>query len=181
MAQDDKEHSMASQASSLLPDPTCLYLSHVESSGNAILMVVRTIADQACCPLCQTLSQHIHSHYTRRVADLPWMGWAVKLELHTRRFFCLNLACSRQIFAERLPSVVAPYARRTTRLADILILVAFALGGEAGKRLAGEMGLATSPDTLLRLIQTAPEKGHPTPQILGVETRAYLWHHSPGS
>src|SRR2546421_12533273 len=32
-----------------------------------------------------------------------WMGWAVRLELHTRPFFCQNQQCSRQIFTERLP------------------------------------------------------------------------------
>ena len=70
------------------------------------------------------------------------MGWAVRLEVHTRRFFCLNLTCPRQIFTERLPNVVAPYARRTNRLTDVLTLIGFALGGEAGKRLVDGMGLA---------------------------------------
>jgi transposase len=64
--------------------------------------------------------------YVREVADLPWMGCAVRLELHVRRFFCTNQDCARQIFTERLPNVVAPYARRTTRLSDILTLIGFA-------------------------------------------------------
>ena len=172
---------MASNISSLLPDPTCLHLSAVEASGNAFLMVVRTSADHASCPVCQTPTAHVHSHYTRHVADLPWLGWVVKLELHTRRFFCLNLGCSRQIFTERLPSVVAPYARRTTRLADVFTLIAFALGGEAGKRLLAGMGFEASPDTLLRLIQAAPEKEHPTPQILGVDDWSWKRGHTYGT
>ena len=61
------------------------------------------------------------------VADLPWAGWAVRLELHVRRFFCQNKACTRRIFTERLPGMVAPYARRTTRLTDLLTLIGFAL------------------------------------------------------
>src|SRR4051812_45267575 len=98
--------------SPLVPDPTCLHLSRLETSSQTIIVVVTTTASKASCPVCQNLSEHVHSRYVRHVADLPWMGWEVKLELHTRRFFCLNLACSRQIFAERLPNVVAPYARR---------------------------------------------------------------------
>jgi transposase len=97
------------------------------------------------------------------------MGCAVHLELHTRRFFCLNKECTRQIFTERLPSVVAPYARRTTRLTDIFTLIGFALGGEAGKRLVTGMGLCASPDTLLRHIHAASETSHPTPRVLGVD------------
>jgi Transposase and inactivated derivatives len=153
----------------VLPDPTCLHLSHLEASPRRITAVVSTTALNAWCPLCQSPSAYVHSRYVRQVADLPWMGWEVKLEVHTRRFFCLNLACPRQIFTERLPSVVAPYARRTTRLTDIFTLIGFALGGEAGKRLVDGMGLATSPDTLLRLIHRDQETAHSTPRVLGVD------------
>jgi transposase len=128
-----EEFLMASDAHSpLLPDPTCFHLTHLEASPRTITAVVTTTAPKACCPLCQNLSDHVHSRYVRNVADLPWMGWEVKLEIHTRRFFCLNLACSRQIFTERLPSVVAPYAHRTTRLADVFTLIGFA--DRVGKR-----------------------------------------------
>jgi transposase len=54
------------------------------------------------------------------------MGCAVRLELHVCRFFCSNLECARRIFTERLPSAVAPYARRTRRLTDVLTLIGFA-------------------------------------------------------
>ncbi|GHO85937.1 ISL3 family transposase [Dictyobacter formicarum] len=155
--------------SPLLPDPTCLHLTHLKTSPKMITVVVTTTASQARCPVCQSLSGHVHSRYVRTVADLPWMGWEVRLEIHTRRFFCLNLACPRQIFTERLPSVVAPYAHRTTRLADVFTLIGFAIGGEAGKRVIAGMGLVTSPDTLLRLIQAAPEISHATPRVLGVD------------
>jgi len=97
------------------------------------------------------------------------MGCAVRLQLHVRRFFCSNSECARQIFTEQLPSVAAPYARRTTRLTKVLTLIGFALGGEAGKRLASSMSLVTSPDTLLRLICSQPEEQIPTPRVLGVD------------
>jgi transposase len=101
------------------------------------------------------------------------MGCTVHLELHVRRFFCSNQECARQIFTERLPTVVAPYARRTTRLADVFTLIGFALGGEAGKRLVAGIGLHTSPDTLLRLIQATPEQEFATPRVLGVDDWSY--------
>lgn len=97
------------------------------------------------------------------------MGWAVRLELHVRRFFCQNKECVRRIFTERLASVVVPYARRTMRLTDVFTLIGFALGGEAGKQLAEGMGLQTSPDTLLRLIRSTPEADAVTPRVLGVD------------
>jgi transposase len=66
----------------------------------------------------------------------------------------------RQIFTERVPSVVAPYARLT----DLFTLIGFALGGEAGKRLVVGIGLSTSPDTLLRLIRIQQEEQVSTPR-----------------
>ena len=153
----------------LLPDPTCLHLKLLDASSKTITAVVITTSEEAECPLCHRCSTRIHSRYERAVADLPWMGCAVRMALHVRRFFCCNPACARQIFAERLPTVVAPYARRTLRVTDVFALIGFALGGEAGKRLATGMGLATSPDTLLRLIRTQPEEQVSTPRVLGVD------------
>ena len=161
---------MASSANpTLLPDSASLHLICLQASPGRITAVVATASLQAQCPACQCCSEKVHSRYTRLVADLPWMGWGVQLELHTRRFFCQNHECPRQIFTERLPTVVAPYARRTMRLTDVFTLIGFALGGEAGKRLVAGMGLSSSPDTLLRLIQRAPEIAHATPRVLGVD------------
>lgn len=157
----------------LLPDPTSLHLLHIETEGNVITMVVRTTASEAKCSLCGSPSTQVHSRYTRLLADLPWMGYAVRLRLHLRRFFCHNPECQRTIFAECLPNVVAPYARRTLRLHDLLTLVGFAVGGEAGRKLMEGMHLSTSPDTLLRLIRATPDKPLTTPRILGVDDFAF--------
>ena len=56
---------------------------------------------------------------------------------------------ARRIFCERLPDGAA-HARKSTRLEDALrAIVIVELGGEAGARLARELGLLVSPDTLL--------------------------------
>jgi len=153
----------------LLPDPTRLHLVRLEALPHSLTALVETTSREAECPVCQKSSEKVHSRYVRCAADLPWMGWAVRLELHTRRFFCLNRDCVRQIFTERLPTVIAPSARRTMRLTDIFTLIGFALGGEAGKRLVAGMGLSTSPDTLLQLIHERPESHPSTPRVLGVD------------
>ena len=165
----------------LLPDPTCLHLTCFETNEQMITAVVTTTAVEVLCPLCQCRSTRIHSRYARLVADLPWMGCALRLELHTRRFFCLNTQCPRQIFTERLPNVVAPYARRTSRLTDVFTLIGFALGGEAGKRLVMGMGLTTSPDTLLGLIRAQQDRPLPTPRALGVDDFSFCKRRTYGT
>ncbi len=84
------------------------------------------------------------------MADLPWHGVAVKLELRTRRFRCQNSLCTKRVFCERLPRVVAHYGRKTVRLDDVLRLIGLLLGGEAGARVTAKLAIKTSADTLLR-------------------------------
>src|SRR5260221_7965479 len=151
----------------LLPDASCLQLVRLEADEQSLIAIVATTSSGALCPLCHCCSESVHSRYTRVVANLPWAGWGVRLELHVRRFFCQNPECKRQIFTERLPGVVAPSARRTTRLADLLTLIGFAMGGEAGNSLVERMGLEASPETLLRLVRQEQERRGPTPRGLG--------------
>ena len=58
------------------------------------------------------------------LADLPWAAYRVRLQLRVRKWFCRNPCCGRRIFTERLPTVAAPWARRTLRLAQRLVAVA---------------------------------------------------------
>jgi transposase len=165
----------------LLPDPSCLQLMRLEADEQSLVAIVETNVSEALCPLCHCRSESIHSRYTRVVADLPWAGWPVRLELHVRRFFCQNKECKRRIFTQRLPGIVAPYARRTTRLTDLLTLIGFAMGGEAGNCLVERMGLEASPETLLGLVRKAEERQVPTPGVLGVDDFSFCRRRSYGA
>ena len=72
----------------LLADPEAIRLVCIRPSFNDITMIVKTASPQAQCPRCQRRSSRIHCRYLRRVADLPWHGVSIKLEMHTRRFCC---------------------------------------------------------------------------------------------
>jgi transposase len=157
----------------ILPDPSRLHLLGLSSDEQAITAQVTTTAPEACCPLCHQRSTRIHSHYVRQVADLPWHGIALRLQLHIRRFFCDTPPCQQAIFTERLPGLVAPYARKTARLAQVLEVIGMAVGGEAGARLLTSLGMVASPDTLLRLIRRVSLTSAPTPRVLGVDDFAF--------
>ncbi len=100
----------------------------------------------------------------------------MRLILCVRKFFCRTPSCVRRIFTERLPEVVAPYSRTTERLTVLLRAVAFALGGEAGARLAKHIGVSTSPATLISLIRRTSLPNPPAVRILGVDD----WAHRKG-
>jgi hypothetical protein len=90
----------------------------------------------------------VHSRYDRHLADLPSLGRTVSVHLRVRRFYCRNTACARQTFAERLPTLMAPFARRTRRLAEAQGQTGAALGGEAGARLLARLFMPASADTV---------------------------------
>jgi transposase len=135
----------------------------------------------ACCPLCQRPSRRVHSHYLRTLADLPCAGQALLLNVTVRRFFCGNRQCPRRVFAERLPELTQPYARRTRRQRDKLQDIGVANGGRAGARLAASLGVPTSFKTLLRLVLASPCPERSTPRVLGVDDWAFRKGHHYGT
>lgn len=153
----------------MLADPTAINLEAFVSHDQSITIVVRAHQTQSSCPLCGQCSVNLHSNYVRNVADLPWHGVAVSLELHTRKFRCRNELCPRKVFCERLPQVVAVSGRKTCRLNAALTLLGFALGGEMAMRTSEKLGLKTSADTFLRRIRGHQFSEKPFVKVLGVD------------
>jgi transposase len=154
----------------LLPDATLLRLEacEIDDTTAQITLRVQSTQTRAPCPLCATPARRIPSDYGRTLADLPWAQYRVCLQLRVRTWFCGNRAC-RRIFTERLPTVVAPWTRRTLRLAQRLVALGVALGGKAGVHLGHQWALVVSRNTLLRLLRRQPAPAFPTPTVLGVD------------
>jgi len=100
----------------------------------------------------------VHSTYRRRLADAPISGRPVEVVLRVRRFFCDNNAgCGATTFAEQVPGLTTPRARRTGLLTVMVEAIGLALAGRAGSRLANKLGMVASRDSMLRLVRALPD------------------------
>jgi transposase len=139
----------------LIPAPEYVALEKITCTDTEITVHAYTVRSAAPCPQCQLHAHKVHSRYQRSAGDLPWEGLRVRLQLSARKFFCLNPDCPRKVFCERLPACLEKYAHRTVRLNQALAWIGFALGGEAGARLALKLGHTVSSATLLHRVRLA--------------------------
>ncbi len=153
----------------LLPDVPDLVLSKIYYGPQRLFLFAASLSSQECCPLCHAASQRVHSHYTRRIADLPWADFTIEILLQVRRFYCNNQKCRRLTFAQRLGAAIPAYARRTQRKTNQLHSIGLALGGEAGARMAKTLKFSASPDTILKLVRELPLPVPDKVRVVGID------------
>ncbi|TCO55688.1 ISL3 family transposase [Actinocrispum wychmicini] len=134
----------------------------------------RSRREAGVCPDCSASSTAVHSSYQRRPADLPVGGQPVSIVLAVRRFFCPNAGCARRTFAEQFEGLVGRRRQRTISLLGMLEVIALAVAGRSGARMADRMAITVSRMTLLRLVRALPEQPVATPRVLGVDDFALL-------
>ncbi|MDI1344841.1 MAG: ISL3 family transposase [Pseudolabrys sp.] len=168
------------QISSLVPSG--LAVEGVSDSNDTIILVGRSQAGIAVCPLCGARSRRVHSRYERQVADLPCAGKQVRLRLITRRFVCEVPHCRRRIFAERFGDGVVPVrSRRTARLEQIIHHLGLALGGRPAASFAKRLMLPVSNDTLLRVVRRRTCLRRELLVVAGIDDWAFRKNHRYGT
>ena len=157
----------------LLPDPACLSVESVRQAEGAIVINAHSTGPTAACPACGSCSCQVHSQYGRTLRDVSWQGARVRIELRSRRFYCRSADCHRKIFTERFSNLTVAYGRQTNRHRGALKQVGYALGGEAGFRLASQLGIASSADTILRVVKQDVSPSATDVRALGVDDWAW--------
>src|SRR3954451_12096393 len=153
----------------LCPMPGCRVKQVTREDPGLLSITAQGTRPGGRCPDCGHASRAVHSRYRRRPADLPALGQAVRVDLRLRRFYCRNAACTRRTFAEHLPELIRPPARRTGRWAEAQARVGVALGGEGSARLLQHLAMPVSADTVLRLIRSLPLPEPEPPRVVVVD------------
>jgi hypothetical protein len=144
-------------------------VEQVDQMPGLVCILVRARSADGRCPRCGMVSSRVHSRYERRLADAAAGGQWVVIRLRVRRFFCGAPDCPACTFAEQVDGLTTAYARRTPLLRGMLEVIALALAGRAGARLAGGFGLPAGRSTMLRLIRALPDPGVTGVAVLGVD------------
>jgi hypothetical protein len=153
--------------SALFPPACAVDLTEVTVEQASVRLQRTATAPAACGPDGAVPSAAIPSRYQRHLTDLPWGPRAVRLKRMVRTFGCCQPNCPRRIFPERLPDLVAPSARTTTRLLDRLRAMGLALGGQARARRAARLRWSPRPPPLLRRVRAACGPSTPALQAVG--------------
>jgi transposase len=133
----------------LLPLPDKLEIISISCVDDELEIRVVSNRTSCPCPICSLPSSAIHSYYRRHPIELPCAGRIVRLILCVKKFFCRTESCLRKIFTERLPELIEPSSRLTTRLRTLIQAIGVAFNANGGARLGVQMGIQVSRMTML--------------------------------
>src|SRR5579875_4034431 len=125
----------------LLPLPVGLEITSISETEQELLVRVTSNRVSSPCPACSTPSISIHSYYRRKPLELPCVGRTVRLLLSVKKFFCRVVSCPQKIFTERLPDLIEPSSRLTTRLRTLVQAICTAFNAKGGARLGEQFGI----------------------------------------
>src|SRR5512139_3304283 len=161
----------------VLPHLSNVVVEMVERSAASIVLRARSRTRRGRCPRCNKSSARTHGRYRRRLADAAIGGCSVVIDLLVRRFKCVSPACPAVTFAEQVPGLTHPHARRTPVLQHQLVQVAVALAARPAARLAGRLGVTVAKDTLLRLVRSLPDPRVGQLRVVGIDDFALRRRH----
>jgi transposase len=153
--------------------PSTISIDAVEQGAQQLLVYLHATPSTVPCPRCGTPGSHVHSRYSRTVADVPCGGQRLVLKLLVRKWMCPLATCPQRIFAEQFAGVVQRYARMTDRLREALQSVGVTTNGADGAKLSSSLAMPTTAKTLIRRVLELPLPKDGPVRIAGIDEWAW--------
>ncbi|MGW0811316.1 transposase family protein [Nonomuraea sp. NPDC002799] len=166
------QHVVAGDADCLqvfFPHLDGLVIEEIADRGDYVLVTAHTQGGPVGCRECGVSSSRVHGRDRRVLRDLPTGGRPMLIAVTVRRLICGNPGFQARMFAEPMPLLTGRHARRTSLLRRLLEVLALALAGRAGSRLAALMGIGVCRDTLIGLLRALPDPEIGQVTVLGVD------------
>jgi transposase len=145
-------------------------VTSVDVAGPVVIVRARTHSEKASsCTGCGSVSDWIHSRYTRRLADTAIGGRPARVELQVRRLYCENPLCPKVTFAEQIDGLTVRYRRRTPLLQRLVEIAGVLLAGRGGARLLHLLHAGLSRTSVLLHLMRIPLPTIVAPRVLGVD------------
>lgn len=145
-------------------------VTSVDTAGPVVVVHARTHLEKAvACTGCGSVSDWIHSRYTRRLADTAIGGRPARIELRVRRLYCENPLCPKVTFAEQVDGLAVRYQRRTPLLQRLVEIAGVLLAGRGGARLLRLLHAGLSRTSVLLHLMRIALPPPVAPQVLGVD------------
>lgn len=150
----------------LFPHMAGLRVYRAEDTGEAVVISASCRAQPARCPRCGQQSSRVHGGYSRLVAD----GAAGADRVAGTQVPLLQLIVPGGHVCRAGSGLTSRYRRRSVPLTAMLAGSGLELAGRAGARLAGLLGIAVHPSSVLRLVAALPEpQVTAAPGVLGAD------------
>ncbi len=144
-------------------------IQSVERNDSGGWIVLGSLTPNGICPDCGLHSRRRHGWRRRRLQDYPAHGDEVTIDLGVCSWRCLALACPRRTFSDQIASIARPFARRTSRVGEIVSHLGHAAGGRPAERLLHRLGLGVSDDTVLRQLKKCVQGTAELPTVIGID------------
>ncbi|AZV59073.1 ISL3 family transposase [Clostridium sp. AWRP] len=135
---------------------------------NTLDIYVKSKPNSCCCPECGSESRQLHATYERTLQDTPIHCKQTFLHANVYKYECLNPACNRRIFMEKLPFAKLSQVR-TDALNSLILGVSMFLSNEGASKVLALLGVKISNDTIQRLYDSIEFVDDPDVEAIGVD------------
>jgi len=160
-----------------------LKITDVTDTTKKIIISLKSITRECICPGCGSVLTDYHGTYKRKVQDLPILSKNVTLIINAREYQCPNDQCGVTTVTESYNGFLNPYGRMTERCADLICTLAMETSCEGCARICRAMNIATSGDTIIRLLTKRFELQDEAVcgSVVGVDDFAFKKRHRYGT